>query len=81
MAVVSAATMTLKPGGYAAFTELHKKSKAILERCGAKNVRLLGTLVAGQASASIACRGKQKTTQPTVRSWTSSWLTKVGGPW
>ena len=54
MAVVSVATMTLQPGGYAAFTELHKKSKAILERCGAKNVRLLGTLVAGQASASIA---------------------------
>ena len=54
MAVVSVATITLKPGGYAAFTELHKKSKAVLERCGAKNVRLLGTLVAGEATASIA---------------------------
>jgi hypothetical protein len=53
MAVVSVATMTLKPGTYAAFTELHKRAKSTLEFCGAKNVRLLGTLLAGEATGSI----------------------------
>ncbi len=54
MAVVSVTSITIRPGTYEAFLETNRKAKAILERCGAKNLRLLGTLVAGQATASFA---------------------------
>jgi hypothetical protein len=54
MAVVSVTNITIRPGTYDAFLETNRKAKAILERCGAKNLRLLGTLVAGEATASFA---------------------------
>jgi hypothetical protein len=54
MAIVSVSTVSLKPGRYEAFKEQHGRAKAVLEFCGAKNVRLLGTLLAGEATGSIA---------------------------
>ena len=44
MTVIAASTMTLKPGAYPAFLESHGKAKAMLERCGARNVRLMGSI-------------------------------------
>jgi hypothetical protein len=41
MAVVNVTTMTVKPGGWTKMVEDSKKAKAILEKYGAKNVRLL----------------------------------------
>jgi len=54
MAIVSVSTLSLKPGRYEAFKEQHGRAKAVLEFCGAKNVRLLGTLLAGEGTGSIA---------------------------
>jgi hypothetical protein len=54
MAVVSATTITLRPGTYEAFLETTRTAKTILERCGAKNFRALATLVAGEATMSVA---------------------------
>ena len=54
MAVVSASTLTVKPDRYEDFLETTRKAKAILEKCGAKNVRLLAALTAGEASGSVA---------------------------
>ncbi len=53
MAVVSTTTITIKPDKYEAFLATSRDAKAILERCGARNVRLLGTLVAGEATGSF----------------------------
>jgi hypothetical protein len=54
MAVVSVTNITIRPGTYEAFLDTNRNAKKILERCGAKNLRLLGTLVAGEATASFA---------------------------
>lgn len=54
MAVVSVTTLTVKPDRYEAFLETTRKSKALLERCGAQNVRLIAALSAGEASGSVA---------------------------
>jgi hypothetical protein len=54
MAVISVSTLTLKPDGYQALVETHRKAKAVLERCGAKNVRLMGTITAGEATGTLA---------------------------
>jgi len=54
MAVISVTTLTVKPDKYEAFLDQNRKAKTILERCGAKNVRLMGTIVAGQASGTLA---------------------------
>jgi hypothetical protein len=54
MAVVSVTTVTVKPDRYEDFLETTRKSNAILEKCGAKNVRLLAALTAGEASGSLA---------------------------
>jgi hypothetical protein len=53
MTVLSATTLTMKPDRYEDFVALTKKSKAILEKCGAKNVRLMAALVAGEATGSF----------------------------
>jgi hypothetical protein len=74
MAVISVTTLTVKPDKYEAFLDQNRKAKTILERCGAKNVRLMGTIVAGEASGTLAMTGKPTTTRATERSWTSSWL-------
>ena len=47
------ATTTVKPDGYEAYVEVARKSKAIIERCGGKNIRLLAALVAGEATGSL----------------------------
>ena len=44
MTVIAASTLTLKPGAYPAFLEQHGKAKAMLERLGARNVRLMGSI-------------------------------------
>jgi hypothetical protein len=54
MAVVSVTTLTVKPDRYEDFLETTRKAKAILEKSGAKNVRLLAALTAGEASGSLA---------------------------
>lgn len=54
MAVVSVTNITIRPGTYEAFLETSRQAKAILERCGAKNFRVLGTLVAGEATSSFS---------------------------
>lgn len=53
MTVISATTLTVKPDRYEDFVALSKKSKAILEKCGAKNVRLMAALIAGEATGSF----------------------------
>jgi hypothetical protein len=54
MAVVSVTNITIRPGSYEAFLDTTRQAKAILERCGAKNFRVLGTLVAGEATSTFA---------------------------
>jgi hypothetical protein len=54
MAVTQVATLTLKPDAYQAFLDQHRKAKAVLERCGARNVRLMGTILAGEATGTLA---------------------------
>jgi hypothetical protein len=54
MAVIAASTLTLKPGAYPAFLEHHSKAKAVLERCGARNVRLMGSIGGGDTGAALA---------------------------
>ena len=53
MAVIVASTVTLKPGAYPAFLEYHGKTKAALERLGARNVRLMGS-IGGEAGGALA---------------------------
>ena len=47
MTVIVASTLTLKPGAYPAFLEQHGNAKAMLERLGASNVRLMGSIGGG----------------------------------
>jgi len=54
MPVIAATTLTLKPGGYEAFLEGHQKAKAVLEGCGAKNVRLMGTIAGPEGGPAVA---------------------------
>ena len=55
MAVVTVATITLKPDRYEEYVEkVARPAKAISEKAGAKNVRLLAGLVAGEATGSLA---------------------------
>jgi hypothetical protein len=53
MAVVSVTTLTPKPDRYEDTLADVRKVKAILEKNGARNVRLLAALVAGQATGSL----------------------------
>ncbi len=54
MAVVSVATFTVKPDRFEDEVGEIRKVKAIFEKCGAKNVRFLAALVAGEATGSLA---------------------------
>jgi hypothetical protein len=54
LAVVSVTTNTVKPDRFEDYLELIRNGRAIFERCGAKNVRLLAALVAGEATGSFA---------------------------
>ena len=53
MTVLSVTTLTIKPDRYEEFVATTKKSKSILEKCGAKNVRLVAGMSAGLASGSL----------------------------
>ena len=53
MAVTSVTTMTLKPDKYEEFLKTTSKAKAVLERHGAKNVRLMGSIVAGEQTGTL----------------------------
>jgi hypothetical protein len=53
MAVVSATTLTVKPDRYEDFVADCRKTKAIMEKNGAANVRLLAGLVSGEATGSF----------------------------
>ena len=52
MTVISVTALTIKPDRYEDFLTTTKKSKSILEKCGAKNVRLIVGL-GGQTSGSF----------------------------
>jgi hypothetical protein len=54
MAVIAASTLTLRPGAYEAFLEHHGKAKVVIERCGARNVRLMGSIGGGDAGGALA---------------------------
>jgi hypothetical protein len=54
MAVIAASTLNLRPGAYEAFLEQHRKAKALLERSGARNVRLMGSIGGGAAGGALA---------------------------
>ena len=47
MTVISTTVMTIKPDRYEDFVASVTKSKAILEKYGAKSVRLMATMVGG----------------------------------
>lgn len=52
MTVLSVTALTIKPDRYEDFLATTKKSKTILEKCGAKNVRLIVSM-SGQSSGSF----------------------------
>jgi len=54
MAVVTVATATVKPDRMEDFLQDMRKAKAITERCGGKNVRVLTAVVAGEATGTVA---------------------------
>jgi hypothetical protein len=54
MAVVLASTTTVKADGFDSFLEMTRNAKAIFERCGASNLRLLSSVVAGEVTGSFA---------------------------
>jgi hypothetical protein len=54
MAVVSVTTFTAKPDRFEDAIADTRKVKAIFEKLGARNVRLLAALVAGEATGSLA---------------------------
>jgi hypothetical protein len=53
MAVVTVVTLTVKPDRFADAVESVRKSKAIIERGGGRDFRLLAALVAGEATGSV----------------------------
>jgi hypothetical protein len=54
MAVVSVASMTIKPDRFQDYLDtIARPSKALIEKHGGKNVRLLAGLVAGEATGSL----------------------------
>jgi hypothetical protein len=53
MAVMSVTIMSVKPGMYQQFLEGQKEANALLEKSGAKNLRLIVGLTAGEASGSM----------------------------
>ncbi len=55
MAVVNVTTVTVKPDRYEEYLEqTARKAKALIEKHGGKNCRLLAALVAGEATGSLA---------------------------
>jgi hypothetical protein len=54
MAVVNVTTFTVRPDRFEDALADNRKAKAILEKHGARNVRVLAGLVAGQATGTLA---------------------------
>jgi hypothetical protein len=54
MAVVSVTTLTVKPDRFEDYLEDTRKVKALVEKHGSKNVRLLAALVGGEQTGSLA---------------------------
>ena len=50
---MSVTVLMVKPGRYDDFLKQQKEAEALLEKCGAKNLRLIVGLAAGEASGSI----------------------------
>jgi hypothetical protein len=53
MAVMNVTVIQVKPGRFEDYLALTKRSDALLTECGAKNVRLITALAAGEASGSM----------------------------
>jgi hypothetical protein len=53
MTVISVTTLTVKPDKYEDFLATNRQAKALLGKAGAKNIRLLFALTAGEASGSF----------------------------
>ena len=53
MAVVTVATMQVKPDGMEALMERFRKAKTIFESAGGRNVRVLSGVVAGEATGMV----------------------------
>jgi hypothetical protein len=53
VAITSVTVLAVKPGRYDDFLKQQKDAEALLEKCGAKNLRLMVGLTAGEASGSI----------------------------
>ena len=53
MAVMSVAILTVKPGRYEDFLKQQRMAEALLKNAGAKNLRLVVGLTAGEASGSM----------------------------
>jgi hypothetical protein len=53
MAVMSVAVLTVKPGRYEDFLKQQRMAEALLKNAGAKNLRLIVGLTAGEASGSM----------------------------
>jgi hypothetical protein len=53
MAVLSVTSLQVKPDQWEAFLDTQRRSKAVLERCGATNVRLIVGMTAGEASGTL----------------------------
>jgi hypothetical protein len=53
MAVMSVTIVTVKPGRFEDYLAMAKRSEGLLTDCGAKNVRLIVGLAAGEASGSM----------------------------
>jgi hypothetical protein len=54
MAIISVTSMSVKPDSYEEFLKTTRKAKAVLENSGARKVRLMAALAAGEASGSVA---------------------------
>jgi hypothetical protein len=54
MSVVTATTVQVKPGRFQDYIEkMARPSKAIVEKCGGRNVRLLAGLVGGEVTGTL----------------------------
>jgi hypothetical protein len=53
VAITSVTVLAVKPGRYDDFLKQQNEAEALLEKCGAKNLRLMVGLTAGEASGSI----------------------------
>ena len=52
-ASLSVTTLTVKPDRFEDYLEYARQTKAVMEKCGARNIRLLAALVAGEATGSL----------------------------